>query len=76
MVTEAVRRLARHGFDEMGLRCIYAWIMEDNARSHRVLEKNAFREVGRLRQATLSNGRQVDRIYFDLIPEDVVHSVH
>lgn len=75
VVTEAVRRVARHGFDEMGLRCIYAWIMEDNAPSRRVLEKNGFREVGRLRQATLSNGRQVDRIYFDLIPEDVGRSV-
>jgi hypothetical protein len=45
--------------------------MEDNAASHRVLQKAGFREAGRIRRAASSGGRQVDRIYFDLIASEV-----
>lgn len=55
-------------FGEMTMASLYAWIMEDNIASRRVLEKSGFREAGRLRQAACSNGKQVDRVYFDLVP--------
>jgi len=41
--TEAVERLLRHGFEELGLRQVWATCYEDNAASRRVLEKCGFR---------------------------------
>jgi RimJ/RimL family protein N-acetyltransferase len=35
-----------------------------------VLAKAGFREAGRLRQSASLEGRQTDRIYFDLIADD------
>ncbi len=51
ITSEAVRQVARIGFSDLGLAAIYAWIMEDNVASRRVLEKGGFRERGSLRQA-------------------------
>lgn len=70
ITSEAVRQLARSGFESLGLRALHAWIMEDNVASRRVLEKAGFREAGRLRRAAASLDRQVDRVYFDLLPDD------
>jgi RimJ/RimL family protein N-acetyltransferase len=70
VISEAVRQLVSRSFRQFELRSVFAWVMEDNAASIRVLQKVGFREVGRIRQATCSNGRQVDRIYFDLISEE------
>lgn len=68
IVSEAVRQLTRLAFSELSLASLHAWIMDDNTSSRRVLEKSGFRECGRFRNAACSSGRQVDRIYFDLIP--------
>ena len=67
IASEAVRQLVRKSFQELKLQSLYAWIMEDNVASAKLLHKVGFREVGRIRQAASSNGQQVDRIYFDLI---------
>ena len=71
IISEAVRLLCHSGFAEMGLSCIYAWIMRPNAASRRVLQRNGFREVGAIRAATTCDGETVDRVYFDLVPSDV-----
>jgi len=68
IISEAVRQLSRRAFSELSLASLHAWIMEDNLASRRVLEKSGFRECGRFRKAACSHGRQVDRLYFDLIP--------
>jgi RimJ/RimL family protein N-acetyltransferase len=65
IATLAINDVVRHAFDELNLATVYAWVMQDNVASSRVLEKNGFRPMGRMRQATLSNGQRVDRIYFD-----------
>ena len=70
IASEAVKQLIRKSFHELKLESLYAWIMEDNAASARVLQKVGFREIGRIRRAVSSNGRQVDRIYFDLIASE------
>ena len=70
IASEAVKQLVRKSFHELKLESLYAWIMEDNAASARVLQKVGFRQVGRIRRAVSSNGRQVDRIYFDLIASE------
>lgn len=67
---EAVRQLAGLAFGQMGLASLYAWIMEDNGPSRRVLEKSGFRECGALRQAANSSGKQVARVYFDLVKSE------
>ena len=67
IISEAVRQLARLALSELSLASLHAWIMEDNVASRRVLEKSGFRECGRFRNAACSSGRQVDRIYFDLL---------
>ncbi len=71
VITDAVGQMCRTAFDEMGLRSVYAWIMEPNDKSRRVLEKNGFRPAGRLRHAADLDGKPVDRVYFDLTPDDV-----
>ena len=67
ITSKAVRQLVQKSFHELKLRSLYAWIMEDNAPSAKVLMTVGFREAGRIRQAVASNGHQVDRIYFDLV---------
>lgn len=71
VISDAVGQMCRAGFRDLGLRNIYAWIMEPNRKSRRVLERNGFREAGRLRQAAELDGAPVDRIYFDLTAADV-----
>jgi RimJ/RimL family protein N-acetyltransferase len=71
ITSHAVKQLTHLCFDEMRLASVYAWIMEDNAASQRVLQKAGFREAGRIRCAACSGGRQVDRIYFDLVPREM-----
>lgn len=70
VITEALRQMAGLAFNELKILALHAWIMEDNVRSRRVLEKTGFREAGRLRAATLHCDRRVDRVYFDLTPSD------
>jgi RimJ/RimL family protein N-acetyltransferase len=70
VITNAVRHLVQLAFSQLDLQALYAWIMEDNDRSRRVLEKTGFREAGRLRLATRHGDRQIDRVYFDLTRRD------
>ena len=70
VITEALGQLVQLAFKELGIDALYAWIMEDNVRSRRVLERTGFHEAGRLRSATLHGGRRMDRVYFDLTALD------
>ena len=74
ITSKAVRQLVQKSFKELKLRSLYAWVMEDNAPSAKVLAGVGFREAGRIRQAVASNGHQVDRIYFDLVPSECAES--
>jgi RimJ/RimL family protein N-acetyltransferase len=71
ITSRAVSELARVAFGELGLMSLYAWVMEDNFPSQKVLRKVGFLEAGRIRQSARSAGRLVDRIYFDLIPSEI-----
>lgn len=71
IATDALKQLVSLCFQQMGLASLYAWTMEDNQPSKGVLRKSGFREAGRIRRATSSNGRQVDRVYFDLVADEV-----
>lgn len=67
ITTAAVNQLVSLSFNELGLRSLYAWAMEPNEASIRVLKKTGFREAGRLRQSACLDQTQTDRIYFDLV---------
>lgn len=66
VITDAVGQLTRIALDELDIHALYAWIIEDNARSRRVLEKNGFVEMGHLRSGAVRDGRRMDRVYFCL----------
>jgi RimJ/RimL family protein N-acetyltransferase len=70
VTSTAVQALVDLAFQTLGIEALHAWIIEGNEPSRRVLEKNGFREAGRLRHAAVHNRRRVDRLYFDLIRED------
>jgi RimJ/RimL family protein N-acetyltransferase len=72
ITSEALRHLARLGFAELSLESIYAWIMENNAGSRRVLEKAGFKECGRIRNSANFEKQQLSRIYFDLTRDEVL----
>jgi RimJ/RimL family protein N-acetyltransferase len=70
IITAAIGEALRVAFGEYGLHNVYAWIIDGNDRSRRVLLKNGFTEVGRVRLATRLQLRRVDRIYFDITRDD------
>ncbi len=70
ITSTAVKLMAQKCFLELKLESLYAWVMEDNAASTKVLRKAGFREAGRLRRAANSDGLPVDRIYFDLLASE------
>ncbi len=49
-MTEALSRVVRYGFEDLGLNRLYAYHMLRNPASGRVLEKNGFRQEGLLRE--------------------------
>lgn len=65
IMTEAARRLLRHGFEEMGLDSVMIRTGENNVRSQRVIEKCGFQYEGTLRRCYLMyNGKIRDsRVY-------------
>ena len=71
LISSAVRELARLAFETLGLRALYAWTVGQNVKSQRVLERSGFRQAGRLRSIALFDGVPTDRVYFDLLPQDL-----
>jgi len=70
LATAAVRKVAAIAFEELELVALNAWVTAGNDASQRVLERVGFREVGRMRRGSLLDGTHVDRLIFDLLPED------
>jgi RimJ/RimL family protein N-acetyltransferase len=70
VITAALGQLVAVAFRDLGIESLHAYIREDNERSRRVLEKCGFRELGRMRAAVREGGRQLDRVYFDLVRSD------
>lgn len=67
IISDAVSSLLGIAFGELDLRSIYAWAMETNAASIRVLAKTGFAPAGRIRSSANLDGAQIDRLYFDII---------
>lgn len=67
---QAVSKLLQFGFAELGLESVFAWAVAQNVASVRILEKNHFQFVGRLRHSHMLNNVPVDRLYFDLLASE------
>lgn len=67
--TDAVRTLARWGFQELNLNRIHLRVYEDNARAIRCYEKVGFAAEGRLRQDRFHKGRYYDTLVMGLLRE-------
>ena len=68
--TAAVASLVEYAFDHRRLAKLYADAFADNEASRRVLEKNGFREEGRLRQHAFVDGERVDVVRYGLLADE------
>jgi len=67
IISEAIARVVRYGFEEMRLHSIEAIIDPDNLASARVLEKNNFVKEAHLRENELYNGKFLDTVIYSII---------
>lgn len=65
--TRAVSRLLTVGFRDLGLASVQAWTVETNVPGIRVLQRNRFRFIGRLRKCHVIHDRWLDRLLYDLV---------
>jgi RimJ/RimL family protein N-acetyltransferase len=68
--TEAIRKVLRYAFAELGLRRVDLHVDEDNARGIRCYEKCGFVREGLLRAHRLRRGRPVDAVVMAVLRED------
>jgi [ribosomal protein S5]-alanine N-acetyltransferase len=68
--TRAVSQMLTIGFEERGLESIFAWVIEHNVASGKILEKNNFQFIGVRRNCHYINGRAYDRYFYDLIASE------
>lgn len=68
--TKAVSEMLTIGFSELDLLSVFAWAIEENLPSRRVLEKNGFRLIGKRRKCHMIDGKSVDRMHYDILREE------
>lgn len=68
--TRAVTGILNYGFNELKLQSIYAWAIDKNKASIKVLEKNNFKLIGKRRRCHYIDGESYDRLYYDLIVDE------
>ena len=74
-MTEAVRLALKYAFEYLNLNKLYARVMEPNKASQRVLEKNGFKLVGKLRKHEfVSEKGYVDVLIFDILKEEFANN--
>lgn len=69
IMTDVVRRVCRHAFDDLGLVKITAHVFLHNPASARVLEKCGFTQEGLLRKHFVKDGALIDVRLFGLVRE-------
>jgi RimJ/RimL family protein N-acetyltransferase len=70
LTVRAVAALLEHGFMTMDLQAIFAWTVEGNRGSLRLLDRLGFTQVGRRRRCHAIEGELRDRLLFDLLAEE------
>jgi len=69
-MTDAVKALLRHAFEEMKLHRLEAACIPENEASHRLLERCGFAREGFARQYLRINGRWRDHLLYAILRED------
>tara|TARA_Y100000294_G_C8511209_1_gene318894 strand:+ start:286 stop:780 length:495 start_codon:yes stop_codon:yes gene_type:complete len=67
LMTLAVELFLEIVKDELGLHTVYTWIVEDNLRSIKVLEKNGFSQMGIQKHSFFDGEKFKDKIWLDKI---------
>lgn len=67
LASAAVEQMIKVGFEELGLRRIYASVYAFNTASMRVLEKNGFEHEGVAKAAVLKNNKVWDEVRYGLL---------
>lgn len=70
IMTEAVRLVCHHAFDELNIVRLYACVFEPNVASKRILEKNGFRVEGVRRKAVVKNKQFFDDFFMAKLKDD------
>lgn len=70
IISEAIARVVRYGFEEMGLHSIEAVIDPGNIASARALEKNNFVKEAHLKENEFFNGKFLDTVIYSIINPD------
>jgi len=69
LATGAVRVVSRWALREMGLTRLRLTTEPENERSRRVAERSGFRETGFLHHRATIDGRLIDQVVYELVPE-------
>ena len=69
ITTAAVKRFTDYAFDAYGLCRIYASVFASNSASCRVLERAGYQLEGRLRQASVKDGKVLDGLLYATVRE-------
>ena len=67
IMTEALQRVVRFGFEEMGLNSIEAVIDPENYGSEKVVLKNNFVKEGHFKEHTFFEGKFFDSVFYSLL---------
>ncbi len=67
----AIAAIVNHGFKELGLKCIWATALEDNAASITMFEKCGFKREGVMRSRVYKEGRRQNEVMLSVL--DVEH---
>ncbi|MDX1611925.1 MAG: GNAT family N-acetyltransferase [Candidatus Thermoplasmatota archaeon] len=70
LASEALFLATEAAFTHMGLTRLYAFVLDGNTASIRMLERFGFHEEGRLRWHTKRDGRWMDKVWFGLLREE------
>ncbi|RZJ30281.1 MAG: N-acetyltransferase [Flavobacterium sp.] len=67
IVSEAIERVVRYGFDEMKLHSIEAIIDPENTASEKALQKNGFVKEAHLRENAFYDGKFIDTVIYSIL---------
>lgn len=66
-MTEAVRAITKHAFDNLGLIRVFARVFANNSGSTRVLEKAGYMLEGRFKNAVIKEGKILDQLQYAIL---------
>lgn len=65
--SKAVNEFLKYGFNELGLKSVYAWIVKDTEKGGKILKNNHFNYIGCRRHCHPLDGNLYDRSLYDLL---------